>query len=62
MKRIEESERDPFRKKRVKKLLRKVMKVREKSMKDKMLLLFTLEKEIDEDRVKERNKYDKLTA
>ncbi len=38
------------------------MKVREKSMKDKMLLLFTLEKEIDEDRVKERNKYDKLTA
>jgi len=39
-----------------------VKKVKEESIKDRILLLFELEKEIGEDRVEGGNKYNKLIA
>jgi len=56
---VEETSKNPSRKKRIKKLLKKVKKAREKSTKERMLLSFELEKEIGEDRVNRRKKYDK---
>ncbi len=57
-----ETSRNPFWKKRIKKLLKKVKEAREKSTKKRMLLSFELEKEIGEDRVNGGKKYDKTLA
>ena len=42
--------------------MKKVKNAREKSMKDRMLLLFELGKKMEKDRMKEENKFDKTLA
>ena len=42
--------------------MKKVREAREKSTKERMLLLFELEKEMREDRMNGGNKYDKTLA
>ncbi len=48
---MSEEKRNPFRKKRIKKLIKKVQKAKEELTKDKMLLFFELEKELNDERV-----------
>ena len=59
LKRVNESERDPSRKKRVKKLLKRISKEKGESTKDKILTFFELDKELEDDRMDEGSKYDK---
>jgi len=49
LKRMNESEKDPFRKKRVKRLLRKIRNKKGESTKDRMLTFFELSKELGDD-------------
>ena len=62
MKKIEARRRNPFHKKKIKKLIKKVKEAREESSKERMLLLFELGKEMEEDRMKGGNKYNKTLA
>ncbi len=59
---VEEQSKNFSRKKKIKKLMKKVKNAREKSMKDRMLLLFELGKKMEKDRMKEENKFDKTLA
>ncbi len=59
MKKVEERSRNPSRKKKIKKLMKKVKEAREESSKEKILLLFELGKEMREDRMKGESKYNK---
>ncbi len=61
LKRVDKSIKDPFRKKNVKKLLRRIRKEKEESTKDRMLTFFKLGKKLEEDR-SGGNKYDKNLA
>jgi len=54
LEKVIEEERDFFRTKKIKKLMKKIQRAREESIKTKMLLLFELGKELDEDVVKKR--------
>src|SRR6266498_2916066 len=60
LERVNESERDPFRKKRVKKLLKRISKEKKESTKDRMLTFFELDKELGDNRMGEGSKYDKI--
>src|SRR6266540_1852700 len=62
LKKVEERGKNLFKKKKIKRLLRKVKEVREKSMKERMLLLLEFGKEIGEDNIKNENRYDIITA
>ncbi len=62
LERVNESERDPFRKKRVKKLLKRISKEKGESIKDRMLTFFELGKELEDDQMDEGSKYDKNLA
>ena len=62
MVKVKETSKNLSQKKRIKKLLKKVKEIREESTKERMLLSFELGKEIKEDRVNGRNKYDKTLA
>ena len=59
LKKIEARRRNPFHKKKIKKLIKKVKEVKEESSKERMLFLFELGKEIEEDKTKGGSKYDK---
>ncbi len=56
---VEETSKNPFRKKRIKKLMKKVKEAREESTKERILLSFELGKKMEEDRINRGNKYDK---
>ena len=62
MKKINESERNLFRKKKIKKLLKKIREEKGESTKDRILIFFELGKELGEDRINGGNKYDKNLA
>ena|SRR6266498_1008485 len=62
LKKVNKSKKDPFRKKRVKKLLRKIRNKKEESTKDRILTFFELGKELGDDRTNGENKYDKNLA
>ncbi len=59
---VKDTSRNSFQKKRIKKLLKKVKEARKELTKERMSLLFKLRKEMSEDRVNRRNKYDKTLA
>ena len=59
LERAQESERNPSRKKRVKKLLKKIKKEKGKLTKEWMLTFLELGKELGEDHFNRGNKYDK---
>ena len=59
---VEEINKNPSQKKRIKRLIKKVKKAREESTKERMLLSFELGKEMGEDRAKGGNKHDKTLA
>ena len=56
---MNESIKNLFKRKRVKALIKQVQKLKGKSMKDRMLLLFDLENKINEQSHYEENKQDK---
>ena len=62
LKRINKTEKDLSRKKKVKKLLKKIREEKGESTKDRMLTFFKLDKELGDDRMDERSKYDKNLA
>ena len=62
LKKVLEEERDPSKVKRVKKLWKKIKKAKEKLIEEKMLLFFELEKELEEDYNRGRDKNDRLLA
>ena len=62
LKKVEERGKNLFKKKKIKRLLRKVKKVREEFTKERMLLLLEFGKEIGEDNIKKGNKYDIITS
>ncbi len=62
LERINKSERDPSRKKRVKKLLKRISKEKKESTKDRMLTFFELDKKLGNDWIGEGSKYDKNLA
>ncbi len=59
LKKIKEEKRDSFRQKKVKKLCKKIEELSGKSTKAKMLLLFELEKNLEEEYTKGGNKINK---
>ena len=59
---VKERSKNPSRKKRIKKLIKKVKEARGELTKEKMLLFFKLGREMREDRVNGRNKHDKTLA
>ena len=62
LKKVKEQRKNLFHKKKIKKLMKKVKEAKKESLKERMLLLFELEKEMREDRTKEKSKYDKTLA
>ncbi len=62
LKRISEEDRDPSRTKRMKKLWKKIKKAKEESTEKKMLLLFKLGKELEEEYMRGGNKNYKMIA
>jgi len=62
LEKVIEDKRGLSRIKKIKKLLKKVQRARGELTKIRMLLLFELEKELDEDIVKKGQKYDKILA
>ncbi len=62
LERVNENERNPFRKKQVKKLLKKIRKEKGELIKDRMLTFFELDKELEDDRMNGENKHDKNLA
>ena len=59
LKRVNKSEKNSFRKKNVKKLLKKIREEKGESIKDRMLIFFELNKELGEDQINGEKKYDK---
>ena len=55
---MNENEQDLFRKKKVKRLLKKIREEKGESTKDRMLTFFELGKELGDDRINGENKYD----
>ena len=62
LERVNESEKNSSRKKRVKKLLKRISKEKGDSTKDRMLTFFELDKELGDDWMDEESKYDKNLA
>ena len=62
LKRIPTGEKNPSRRKRIKKLWKKIKKAKEESTEEKILLFFELEKELGEEYVLGGNKNYKITA
>ena len=62
LKRVNESEKDSFRKKKVKRLLKKIREEKGVSTKNKMLTFFKLGKELEDDQMNRGNKHDKNLA
>src|SRR6266540_1865376 len=62
LKRISEEYRDPSRTKKMKKLWKKIKKAKEESTEKKMLLLFKLGKELEEEYMRGGNKNYKMIA
>ncbi len=59
---IKKEERDFSKQKKIKKLYKKIQKIIEESSKDKMLLLFELRKNLEDEYIKEGNKRYKVIA
>ncbi len=59
LKKMKEGVRDPSRMKVVKKLIKKVQKMKEESIKKRMLYFFKLGKELEEEYMRRGKKYDK---
>ena len=62
LKKVPEGERNPSRTKRIKKLWKKIKKVKEESIEDKMLLFFELGKELEDEYMQGGNKNYKTIA
>ncbi len=62
MKKIIERDRDLSRQKRIKSLEKRIKKMKQESIRDRMFLYFELEKELGEEYIKRESKYDKMVA
>jgi len=59
---VDESIKNPSRKKRIKVLMKKTQKMKGEQIKDRMLLLFELERELDDKYIYKGNKCNKVFA
>ena len=62
LKKVPEGERDPSRMKRIKKLLKKINKVKEEVIDERMIFFFELGKELGDDKIYVEEKNDRLCA